>query len=137
MISFAILNHFFGLPEHEISGKLERGEKVTVEEANEMMAVIRELMAENHSLYRQLSHAIGKINSVPREKQANDNPRIAELEEFIRNVYELIVGFSWSDGNGPIQFDDVTLYDIRREYGDLKRTVHALRAKVRELEGTK
>ena len=136
MISFATLDHFFGLPEREIQSKLERGEKVTVEEANEMMAVIRELMAENHSLRRQISEAIGKINSIPQTK-TNGNPRVTELEGFIRNVYELIVGFSWSDGNGPIQFDDATLYDIRREYGDLKRTVHALRAKVRELEGTK
>ena len=46
MITFAVLDHFFGLSEHEIQSKLERGEKVTVEEANEMMAVIRELMAE-------------------------------------------------------------------------------------------
>jgi len=136
MITFATLDHFFGLPEREIQSKLERGEKVTVEEANEMMAVIRELMAENHSLRRQILEAIGKINSIPQTK-TNGNPRVTELEGFIRNVYELIVGFSWSDGNGPIQFDDVTLYDIRREYGDLKRTVHALRAKVRELEGTK
>ena len=134
MITFATLDHFFGLPERKIQSKLERGEKVTVEEANEMMAVIRELMAENHSLYRQISQAIGKINSEP-QKQTGDNPRVAELEEFIRNVYELVVGPAWSDGNGPLKIDDCAIYDIRREYGDLNRTAHALRARVRELEG--
>ena len=131
---FSVLYDFFGLPRSEIQGKLDRGEKISIKEAEELMAVITELMAENLSLSRQLSQAIGKINLEP-QKSSADNPRVAELEAFIRNIYAMIVGPSFSDvSGGPIKIDDGAIYDIRRGYSELQRTLHAMRARVRELE---
>ena len=131
-ITFSAMYDFFGLPRREIQNKLERGERISVQEAEEMMKVITELMAENLSINRQLSQAIGKVESKPYK---TDNQRIAELEAFIRNVYDLIVGPSWSDvGNGPILVDDCAIYDIRRGYSELRRALHVAEARVRELE---